>query len=335
MGKLFSIVFGLIIIIGYSGCKKKKNNFDANWQQINNGLPANSEVKTIAIDGANIIISTYVSGPYLGDFTGGVYLSTNNGDNWSIINNELPTNTAVNSLVFNNSIIFAGLANGNIYLSTNNGSNWELKSNGLGCNSIYTLALNGSNIYAGTSAGIYLSTDNGNNWTKLSNGLPSVIRINSIIFDEEKIFAAADSSSIGKIFLSIDNGANWTSISNGLPNIFISLMVKCGSSIFVGTGTGVYKFNNNNNNWLAVNNGLPTAGIVAALANSGSNIYAGIPLNNGVFGVYFSGDSGSIWSSFSNGLPSQGVMILIYFLAANNTYIYAATNNGIWRSNLE
>jgi len=71
--------------------------------------------------------------------------------------------------------MFAGVAGsslstGGIYISTDNGSNWKslLPLN----NSVSTIAVSGTNIFAGTDIGsVYLSTDNGINWSLANAGV--------------------------------------------------------------------------------------------------------------------------------------------------------------------
>jgi photosystem II stability/assembly factor-like uncharacterized protein len=189
----------------YNGVYVSSNN-GSSWTAVNNGLPINNhQVYSIAILGNNIYAGT----------NGGIYLSTNNGNSWIAMNNGLPTNTyCARSLTIQGNNIYAvidiiyrfpdgsGLiTNGGIYLSTNNGNSWTAVNNGLptylykqanyNC-SISAIAIQGNNIYAGTSNGIYLSRDNGNNWTAINNGLPytpSVTEVLSIAVQGNNIYA--------------------------------------------------------------------------------------------------------------------------------------------------
>ena len=61
--------------------------------------------------------------------------------------------------------ILAGVGNG-VYHSTNNGTSWTLDTAGMGDQYVYSLAVSGANIFAGTyNHGVYLSTNNGTSWT--------------------------------------------------------------------------------------------------------------------------------------------------------------------------
>src|SRR5271166_5372054 len=48
---------------------------------------------------------------------------------------------------------------------------WE-QTNGPYGGAVYSLAVSGSNLFAGTGQGVYLSTDNGTSWIPRNAGLP-------------------------------------------------------------------------------------------------------------------------------------------------------------------
>jgi ligand-binding sensor domain-containing protein len=83
----------------------------------------------------------------------GMFISTNEGINWSTINSGLNYRN-INSLAASATNIFAGSCGGGVYLSTNNGSNWTTINTGLTNLFIQKLFIDGSYIYAGTVNGI-------------------------------------------------------------------------------------------------------------------------------------------------------------------------------------
>ena len=119
-----------------------------------------ANVISLAVSGANIFAGT----------NGGVYLSTDNGTNWTAADSGLGTQV-VYSLAVSDTNIFAGTQGNGVYLSTNNGTSWTATSvfgNGI----VYSLAVSGSNIFAGTNYyGVYLSTNNGTSWTADTAGM--------------------------------------------------------------------------------------------------------------------------------------------------------------------
>ncbi|NIV14364.1 MAG: T9SS type A sorting domain-containing protein [Aliifodinibius sp.] len=113
-----------------------------------------------------------VSGKYLfvGTF-GGVFLSTNNGTNWTQVNTGL-TNLDVRDLAVSDTNLFAGTYGGGVFLSTNNGTSWTPVNTGLTNMKIWALAVSDTNLFAGTNlGGVFRSTNNGSNWTEFNTGL--------------------------------------------------------------------------------------------------------------------------------------------------------------------
>ena len=111
---------------------------------------------------------------------GGIYISTNFGENWTSANTGLPYDSSnfgypiIKCFAISDSNIFTGtsgdyMLHDGICLSTNNGRNSiNLKSN------LYpnTIVIIGVNIFVGEETGnIYLSTDNEKNWEIKDNGL--------------------------------------------------------------------------------------------------------------------------------------------------------------------
>ena len=90
------------------------------WEEVNSGIYG-GKVEVLAISDSGHI--------FAGTNRGGIYRSTDNGDNWIQINNGL-TNSWVTSLAISDSgYIFAGA--GDVFRSTDNGDNWTQINNGL------------------------------------------------------------------------------------------------------------------------------------------------------------------------------------------------------------
>src|SRR4051812_2498665 len=89
----------------------------AQWQQTNG--PFGGNIQCMATNGNNVYAGTY----------NGVYVSANNGTNWTLQTNGLAS-TDVRSIVFCGTTIFAGTSGG-IYSSTNLGNNWIAVNTGM------------------------------------------------------------------------------------------------------------------------------------------------------------------------------------------------------------
>ncbi len=98
------------------------------------------------------MLGTYV---FAGTVTG-VVVSTNNGDNWSIINTGLE-NKKVQTINSIENYLFAGTEINGMFRSTNYGINWTQVNNGL---SEYTTVISSSvfdnDIYIGTFCQVFI-----------------------------------------------------------------------------------------------------------------------------------------------------------------------------------
>jgi len=77
------------------------------------------------------------------------------------------------------------------FFSPDNGNYWGTLNNGLTSTIIKSLAVSGSNIFAGTDKGVFLFTNNGNSWVEVNNGLGTV-NVFSLIIDGSKIYAGTN-----------------------------------------------------------------------------------------------------------------------------------------------
>ena len=179
------------------------------------------------------------------DYGGGsIYLSTNNGQSWTMLNSE---NVGVTAFTLSGSDLFTGGNNGKVFFSSNAGSTWKDIQIGLTDTTITALATIGTNLFAATKGdGIFFSPDNGTTWGAVNNGLPDHEWIRAMAVSGNSLFAATNDSGI---FLSTDNGESWMSI--GLDNIanygLIQTLAVNGSDIFAGVvgyingGDGVWR----------------------------------------------------------------------------------------------
>ena len=307
----------------------RSTNNGTNWTQINNGLTS-KDVWSLIVKETNIYAGT----------DDGVFLSTNNGANWIQVNNELK-GSIINTIPSNGKSIISNstinlkssmnertnwerlyLTNYDVPNSKNAGTNLEQLSNGLTNITVRSLAVSGTNIFAGTFGyGAYLSTNNGTNWTQVNNGLTNLI-VRTLAVNGARIFACTD----GGVFVSTDNGTNWTSA--GLINAqYVFSIAIIQSNIFAGTDDGVYSSTDYGTNWTQVNNGL-TVTSVDNLATSGTNVFA-----NSNYGLYFSRDYGTNWTQVNNGLTNTEVNTFVVsgpniFAGTFGNGVYLSTNNG-------
>ncbi len=188
-----------------------------NWVVKNSGL-------------TKIDITSFIQcelGLLAGTFSGGVFLSGNNGASWSELNTGLPQKW-ITSLAVSGKNIFAGCASG-VYLYNNSTSTWVAVNKGLTYPSVLTLLTNGTTIFAGTNRGIYVSKDNGANWTAMNIGLSDAEKIYSLVVSGANIYAGTGGAGIWKRSLSEITGIAPTNLTNEMSlypnpaNDFVSL----------------------------------------------------------------------------------------------------------------
>lgn len=257
----------------------------------------------------------------------GVYLSTDNGITWTPVN-QGATFGQVRALAVMDTSLFA--AAGAVFRSDNHGSSWT--STDLKNFEAQALAVSDTNVFAGTFVlGTYRSSDKGNSWTAVNSGLTdSALYVTTLFTSGKNLFAGTWG---GGALRSTDNGTSWTAINNGLAHYvhtFAESPAGVGDTLlFAGTyfGQGVYLSTDNGNSWTAVNSGLTNKNIrtlaVSPNGKGGFHLFAGT--DGG--GVFVSENNGDTWKESNDSLTGT----VVNGLFVSGSYLFAGTNNGVWR----
>jgi hypothetical protein len=313
-------------------------NSNGQWVQTNG--PCGGIVYSLAVSGTNLFAGT-------GD---GVFLSTNNGTNWTTVNNGLSkrgTKLAVSPNGTGGTNLFAGYTRGyeipapsGIFLSTNNGTSWSAVNTPFeGFSQMVEI---GTNLFAGNEdGGVFLSTNNGTSWTAVNTGMTNT-KVFSLAVSGTNLFAGT----FGGVFLSTNNGASWTAVNTGLTSSFVFALYVSGTNLLAGTGGGgVFLSTNNGTNWTAISNNLPTNCEIHALAVSpngtgGTNLFAGY-MRDYESGVFLSTNNGTSWTAVNTGLI-KNTWVHALVVSPNGTgrgldsssgmNLFAATTGGVFRS---
>jgi photosystem II stability/assembly factor-like uncharacterized protein len=169
-----------------SGRIYRSTNGGDNWQDLGFGFTGFT-VRALAISPGYASDQTIFAG--IGQdwnwFAGGIYRSTDGGDNWSSVNSGL-TYKEVHGLDIspnyaNDKTLFVTLWSGGVYRSTNGGDTWQEGNNGNPNRRPHAITFspnyaNDQTVYLGTwgenaNGGIYRSTDEGASWSIMRDGL--------------------------------------------------------------------------------------------------------------------------------------------------------------------
>jgi uncharacterized protein (TIGR03437 family) len=122
------------------------NRAGQNWSPGNQGLPADAQVRALAVS------EHYVFAALAG---GGLYRSTDHGATWSAVTAGLPANATIAALAAYGRNIFAGITGNGIYLSNDYGLSWRVANNGLANLNVQALLATTGKLFAGTSSGVF------------------------------------------------------------------------------------------------------------------------------------------------------------------------------------
>ncbi|MBI4650225.1 hypothetical protein HY745_02860 [Candidatus Desantisbacteria bacterium] len=115
-------------------------------------------------------------------------------------------NLDVQSLAVSDGNLFARI-DGGILRSTDNGKTWTHMDIGLINNYVQVLAVNGSNLFAGTlGSGVFRSTDNGETWIPINTGLTDLNIYALAVIGSDLIVETWS----GIVHLSTNKGDTWT-----------------------------------------------------------------------------------------------------------------------------
>jgi photosystem II stability/assembly factor-like uncharacterized protein len=199
-------------------------------------------------------------------------------------------------------------------------------------------------IYAGTTymgginGGVFKSTDGGSKWIPINTGMPDIPTIGALAIDPstpQTVYAATGRNGVVK---STNGGKKWFAADKGLPNKDVQVTTTTPSkmtpaeaglkfrsdledsakkaasalaidpsapqTVYVGTGSGVFKSTDGGLLWVAVNTGLTNTYIMALAIDplAPQTVYAGT--HGG--GVFKSTDGGHQWIAVNTGLPKHG-----------------------------
>ncbi len=333
----FIIVIATIAIILIS-----QQSAHAQWIQTNG--PYVSYAKSFAAIDSVVFAST----------DEGVYRTTNGGDSWENTGFKKSYYYTNPDIVTIGKIAFA-ISGKTIYRSTDLGSKWDsLVTYNDG---IYAFSSSGTNLYVGLINGVALSRDSGATWVDIGQQIGT--EVNEVAFDSMKIFASISSkifqtNDFGKhwraiinnygitkirakdkdLFLSSSDGGlyhykeldtGWAFVESSLLERVVTSITFLGTSIIVGTKSGVYISYDGSKSWSVFDSALIERQIYDIFVYN-TRIYIGAS-----DGVFISSDSGKHLreTEIKNYIPVTSFLINDGFTLFANLY-YSTDQGNSW-----
>ncbi|HMY76300.1 MAG TPA: hypothetical protein PLQ88_31065, partial [Blastocatellia bacterium] len=284
-----------------------------------------SSYLAIAVRGADVIVGGY----------GSVYISNDEGRNWTRYTEGLPSRT-VYSLAVSGTRLYAGFNGSGVYVSDDVnqlivGQKWRELNDGLVYNdgtinlakNVQVLAAGASTVYAGTYlGGVFALNSDGKSWREANNGLTNK-NVGALVVSDGRVFAGTYG---GGVFVSTNEGQSWNSPNQGLSGNSknIRALLASGGNLYAGTLAGVYVSGDNGLNWRPLNGGLLHTSTRSLFGNSAVLIVGTVG-----GGFYRLNQSASQWVPSNSGFNG----LYINALAFNSGALFAGTSgNGVYVS---
>ncbi|MDH3269051.1 MAG: YCF48-related protein, partial [Ignavibacteria bacterium] len=324
-----NIFVGTTTGTGGNGVERSTDN-GTTWEYVNTGIPPSTSffyypsINFLFENSAGNIFCGLDS--YYAEFSssggmGGVYSSTNNGDNWLASDDGLLALDIKGVTVHSNGDLFVQPFAGLLH-SSDGGASWSDRSPEVSGAQFEISAcsenkLNGNIIIGGPNT-LQKSTDFGNYWLEIGGSIFNLLAISGISTNNTgHIFVSTN----GGVYRSTDDGANWDQVyTSSASNVFTAPNGYVYTVSFIPAG--LYRSTDNGDNWEHLTNGIGNG--VTELTIASDNTIYGVDGN----GIHRSDDLGDSWVTADNGIPkgSNGLyMFTVYAMATNSAgYIFAS-----------
>ena len=214
--KLLTIILLLSVQTGFAQTWKQTGpvNFPVNVSGQINGIGRVSQIKFHPV---------LPNKMYAASASGGLYVSVNNGNNWSLMNTDKFPSTACASVCIdytNDNILYLSTGDANyygtnfgIYKTTDAGANWLPANTGIGNRMALEMLMDPANhnvVVAATNDGIWRTTDAGASWTNVKSG--GAFRDMKRKPNTNTLYAVTAS----QFWMSNDYGVTWNLVTSGL-----------------------------------------------------------------------------------------------------------------------
>jgi len=333
------------------------------WIPKNQGIPEGTDISSIEQDprNPNVLFAGAIHR------TGSILKSTNRGESWTTLNDEI-TFTTIHAMAVDprdDATVYAAPWGANLFKSTNGGQSWKEMIPGNGNTglppgreraapfSLSAIAVHpgDSNVLFATSRAHSLlmrSEDGGENWfLDFAPDEDKFFRLHAFTMDPtdpDTYYVAAwnmvNGQIMGDLLRHYPEG-DWHSISAGLPRAVLDVVVDPDhpETIYASTHIyGLYRSDNRGTSWQQITS-FPQVGIfdlefhghaLYAATNCGDMpeyLLGGLPQIEGDCGLYKSVDGGMTWI---NTIPESMRSTPVKQVSFFGDYTYIATNDDAW-----
>jgi photosystem II stability/assembly factor-like uncharacterized protein len=317
------------------------------WRTIKAGL-TNTAITKICVQNNTILITSS---------EGGMFISSDQGENWQVYENEsLPSGYSISDIKSNQQFIYLALYSYGIFRSSDNGVTWESINNGLQDRKPFSLVVDDEQLYASTDLGFFKYNKDENTWIEYNDGLIATTIIDMVVnngiiytsswdfglskttdggdtwskipksqFQKQVQKLAVDGNTIyaegsDSLFVSTNNGSSWKNIKGNLVTEYGNFLYKSDKYLFACFHDGTYCTSNNGATWDTLKYDSKK------IANAFDMIYdsGDLYLVNYDLGVLKSTDEGTTWNIINNGITEKH----IYSIDLSGNRICAASNTG-------
>lgn len=329
----------------------KSTNSGTSWVQKSNWYPQAGAPQYVHADQHAIAFAPSNSSlMYLGN-DGGMWKSTNKGENWSSLNNGLYITQFYYGAVAPTGAKYYGGTQDNGTIGTTGSHSWtELLGGDGGATEVDFV--NPNNIYMEyVNFAFFKSTDAGASFFKAMNGIPTGPNFwdgttdRTLFITPFSMDPNNSSTIVGgtyRVWRTINGAANWTAISGDLTGdgsgqqgarISTVIIAKGNSNvIYVGCTNGRVQVSTDGGaNWNLRNSGLPNAYITRIATDPSNPAIAYVTFSGFTAGskVYRTADYGVSWTNISSNLPNLPVNCVIVH-PTNPNSIYVGTDLGVF-----
>ncbi len=263
----------------------------------------------------------------------GLYLSTDDGANWSVAFGTAFNGWTPYVVTQIGGILYVGgqkNSKATLAYSSNAGANWTEIEWGVTTNTFISdvVHLNGATFVAARGYGVYKSTTNdGAGWVLSNTGMTTspvkFTQIGSDIFVSDTSNGTAPNN--GGVHKSTDNGASWTKVSNGLPSSGGAggQLINFNGTLFLGLGSGVFRSVDGGASWTQSFSG----GLQGLLINNGT-LYLSRAFSNE---LRTTTDNGTNWIIRDVSGITGTSNYLQGGIAVSGGKLILTSGNGIWR----